>query len=342
MNISTSRYIEAYVCVLLIGGFLGGQTAHAALTVCKNGCDYTNIQDAVTEAPDGEVIRIKQGVFTDPISIENKNLTLRGDGSSLTIIDRGLPSSDLPPPTITVSCVNASSHKIKISNVTISGGAPFQGFGGGGLVNESCVVKLVNTLITNNARRAGGGIGNDGIMVVRSSVISGNGAKLGGGGIDNSGELSITNSFIVGNRTTSPGKGGGIVNGGILEVRSSTITENHGPDGGGFANAVGGIARLIDTVIVNNTGIGEGGGLWNVGDLILNRSLLVGNTAGNQGGGVYQKAGGSLKMTNSTLINNSALATGGGLYAEGTVTAKKTIIQGNTPNNCAGGAFLCP
>ena len=335
----------AFAILLATGGaiILNPHVAHAALSVCKSGCDYTDIQDAVTDAPDGEVIRIRQGVFTGPISIENKNLTLKGDGSSLTIIDRGPPVDSHAPPTINISCT--SSHKIIISNVTISGGTPFQHFeGGGGLVNENCDVTLTNTLITNNTRRGGGGIGNNGKMVVKNSVISGNAAELGGGGIDNQGELSIIDSFIVGNSTTTPGKGGGIVNDGTLEVKSSTITENHGPDGGGFANAVGGIARLIDTIIINNTSFGEGGGLWNVSNLELKRSLVIGNTAETQsGGGIYQKAGGNLKMTDSTLINNSTATTGGGLYAEGTVTANiKTIIQGNTPDNCAGGVFLCP
>jgi len=322
------------------GAFMqSAQGAYAAATVCKAGCDYTNIQDAITAAADGTVIRIQQGIFTGPISIDNKNLTLKGDGSSLTIIDRGPSVVSPAPPAINTSC--SSSHKIIISNVTITGGTPYQHFGGGGVVNENCDVTLTNTLITNNTRRAGGGIGNEGKMLVKNSVISGNAAELGGGGIGNGGELSIIGSFIVGNSTTTPGKGGGIDNAGTLEVRSSTITANHAPDGGGFSNE--GTARLIDTIIVNNIGGGEGGGLWNLGSLELTRSLLIGNTADNQGGGVFQRENASVKMTNSTLINNSARTSGGGLYADGTVTANsKTIIQGNTPNNCAGGAFVCP
>ncbi len=164
MNISTNRYVGTCVfCILLASGLLGGHTAHAELTVCKSGCDYTDIQDAVTDASDGEIIQIQQGIFIGPVTIENKNLTLRGAGSGITIIDRG-PSvnSDPPPPTIVVSCTH-SNHEINISNITISGEAPFQGSGGGGLVNESCNVKLVNTLITNNARRINGNSTHNGI-----------------------------------------------------------------------------------------------------------------------------------------------------------------------------------
>lgn len=339
-----NRKLAFAILIATAGTFmLGAQGAYAALTVCKLGCDYTNIQDAVTAASDGEVIRIQQGVFIGPISINNKNLTLQGSGSSVSIIDRG-PAADSPaPPAINVSC--SSTHKIIISNVTITGGTPYHHFGGGGVVNENCDVTLTNTLIANNTRRAGGGIGNEGKMLLKNSTISGNAAELGGGGIGNDGELSIIGSFIVGNSTTTPGKGGGIDNAGTLEVRSSTITANQAPDGGGFSNE--GAARLIDTIIVNNIssagGGGEGGGLWNLGSLELTRSLLIGNTADNQGGGVFQREDASVKMTNSTLINNSAGTTGGGLYADGTVTANsKTIIQGNTPNNCAGGAFVCP
>lgn len=169
----------AFTILMATGGvfMLSTPGAYAALTVCKAGCDYTNIQDAVTAALDGEVIRIQQGVFTGPVSINNKNLTLQGSGSSVSIIDRGPTAVSPAPPAIVVSCTSA--YKIIITNVTITGGTPYHHFGGGGVVNENCNVTLKNTLITNNARRAGGGIGNEGKMLVKNSVISGNAARLG-------------------------------------------------------------------------------------------------------------------------------------------------------------------
>lgn len=63
------------------------------VTVCKNGCDYKSIQEAVNAAPDylgflRFVIHIKEGVYEEKVRVplEKTNLVLLGDGMGKTVI----------------------------------------------------------------------------------------------------------------------------------------------------------------------------------------------------------------------------------------------------------------
>lgn len=333
--------------VLPIAGVLGlasAREARAAITVCQSGCAYSTVQDAVDAAPDGEVIRIREGVFVGPVSIAGKNLIVRGSGANATVIDRGPVSVSPAPPAIALACTG--SQQITISDLTITGGVPFHGFGGGGLENHGCAVNLNRTAILNNGSRGGGGITNDaGSMTVSNSTILNNGSELGGGGISNGASLLLVSTVVSDNSTWGVGKGGGIENGGTLVVRYSTIANNQGPDGGGLANAVGASARVIDSLISNNStssADGEGGGVFNVGAVTLRGTLVIANESGSRGGGIFNQAGGRLVLNESTVTRNSAGSSGGGVYSDGVTSVASSVIARNVPDNCAGSGHSCP
>jgi hypothetical protein len=324
----------------LVFGLAFARNASAAITVCSSGCPYASIQAAINAAPNGETIRVMEGVFTGAVSITNKSLIIRGSGASDTVVDRGPVSVSPAPPAIELNCTGA--FQITITDVTITGGVPYQGFGGHGLENNGCTVHLNNAVVMNNGGRGAGGIYNDGIMTVRNSTVINNGARLSGGGISNDGDLTLINSVVSDNVAT--GKGGGLQNGGTLVVRYSTIANNQAPDGGGFANAVGGQALFVESVIANNSttsSTGEGGGLWNVGSMILRGTLVIANESG-RGGGIYTKAGGSMVLNGSMIMKNSAGPSGGGIYSDGMTTVTSSLIAGNMPDNCAGSGYSCP
>ncbi len=59
----------------------------------------------------------------------------------------------------------------------------------------------------------------------------------------------------------------------------------------------------------------RGGGIWNAGNLTINRSVIENNVSIQHGGGVYNE--GNLTISDSTFRNNSALTSGGGIYNTG-------------------------
>ena len=89
-------------------------------------------------------------------------------------------------------------------------------------------------------------------------------------------------------------------------------------DGGGVPTTYGATLNVISgTVVLNNLVIqhgvgidGLGGGVWNGGQLTLNRSTVTENTASSIGGGIFNF--GQLTLNSSTVSHNTSTAGGGG------------------------------
>lgn len=152
-----------------------------------------------------------------------------------------------------------------------------------------------------------------------------------------------------------------------------------GGNGGALANLSGARAVVAHTVISANEAVrtlaetttGNGGGIYNAGSLTLFESRLVANNAtstvgvagtGN-GGGVNTPSGGTSFIIQSTIVDNSATNNGGGVFNAGstslirtlvlrnrattgggvfgTVTIRRSIVRGNTPDNCSPANPLC-
>lgn len=148
-----------------------------------------------------------------------------------------------------------------------------------------------------------------------------NGVAMFGGGIYNNARLTINASTVTGNlgftRNLKYSYGGGIYNGsnGVLTIDNSTLSAN--------------------TAACGEMGCaGFGGGIFNVGEVLINNSTLSGNAAYahfnySQGGGIDNDLG-IVTISNSTLSGNGA-ARGGGIF--GGVTLQNSIVA----NNLAGG-----
>ena len=84
---------------------------------------------------------------------------------------------------------------------------------------------------------------------------------------------------------------------------------------------------------------GDGGAIYNAGNLTIDRALIE-NNLGEKGGGIYNAAGGTLAMTNVTVSGNqSTVAEGGGLYNLGTATLRNVTIAFNNSFTQGGGIF---
>jgi hypothetical protein len=195
---------------------------------------------------------------------------------------------------------------------------------GGGLESHSIVglptatATLINTSVSNNTAFTGGGLYNDSILTVTSSPISNNSAGEGGG---------MENSFR-----------------GTATIGNSPVSHNTArTDGAGVANDRGKLT-LTDSPVNNNQALStsgaKGGGLAVFGGTVqLNRSPVTHNSArgpiGGLGGGIVITDDGNLTLNGSPVLANSASTGGGGIYVfTGSVSLQISPVQGNQPDNC--------
>ena len=121
-----------------------------------------------------------------------------------------------------------------------------------------------------------------------------------------------------------------------VDITGNTITGG-GRIGGGIHNV--GTLVMTDSLVHGNTATGsDGGGISNLGTATLTRSSIFSNGA-RYGGGIHQLAG-SMAIENLTISGNSASADGGGIdVAGGTLSVKFTTVAANTAGGSGGGAI---
>lgn len=183
--------------------------------------------------------------------------------------------------------------------------------------------QLVDVEFLGNSAETGGAIWDNGAASssIRNARIIDNFAETSGGGIMHlSGEgLAIVESVIGGNVLTggATATGGGVFSqDGALEITRSTISGNRA---------------------------GDAGGLYVVGSptttsLLLEESLIVGNTATEDAGGIFV-AGVEANIVNSTIAQNVAVAgSAGGVWVrEGVGNPRTThVIHSTIVGNSAG------
>jgi hypothetical protein len=147
------------------------------------------------------------------------------------------------------------------------------------------------------------------------------------------GELAITGpTFIYG-----PGAN-------VLAVNGSNASRifNINPAGGDHVD-IGGLT------LTNGHALASGGAIRNEdADLVVNESVISGNTADGDGGGIYDKgnspsAGYNALIIDSTISGNHAAASGGGLYGyEGFGGVYSSTIVGNYATRGAGISVFKP
>ena len=129
---------------------------------------------------------------------------------------------------------------------------------------------------------------------------------------------------------------------GSLYMFNSTITGNSagsisGSKAYGGGADVGGRFFASQSTISNNiagaSGIGVGGGIYNLAPFTLESSTISGNTAGNSFGAIssrYNKAGYESTIHNSTISGNTAVAgVAGGIYSNISVELQNSTIAFN-------------
>jgi hypothetical protein len=147
------------------------------------------------------------------------------------------------------------------------------------------------------------------------------------GGIE---EIFLTGHLVVDSDVSIVGPG------------QDLLTINGNDVGRAFWVQSGKTASISGMSIVNgDAGVSSGGGIFNSGDLTLDRVTLTGNVAGANGGGIYNN--GTIRVLNSTIAVNTASGFGGGLMSHadaalGVVIENSAIINNDAP--VGGGLYL--
>jgi hypothetical protein len=285
-------------------------------------CLIAAINEANANRQKKNTIRLEAGTYTltavDNTTAEDSRLpqsnglpvitsplTITGQGAETTIIER-----DTSAPFFRILNV-AAAGALTLQRLTLRGGRFF-------------------------SQGAGAGIFNDGILTITKSTISQNfgGPFSIGGGIFNDGTLTITNSTISSNAVLD-GNGGGISNVGTLTITNSAISENHSLDGGGISNV--GTLTITNSTISSNGARHDGSGISNFGTLTLTNSTIVGNTPAEDSIGVVSGGGiftvGTVELQNTILALNMVGLFGRGPDCFGPVTSFGNNLIGD-PTGC--------
>ena len=110
-------------------------------------------------------------------------------------------------------------------------------------------------------------------------------------------------------------------------------------DGGGHGTVVtiSGQNVALSRVTIQDGDANTGGGIYNLGTLVLTNTVVSQNLAALGGGGIYNT--GILTINNSSITGNRAVvssgngATGGGIDNTGTLTINNSTFNGNSTGN---------
>jgi hypothetical protein len=322
----------------------GAEPAMAAtLTVCKTGCQFSQIAPAVAAANNGDTILVGPGTYRGGITI-GVSVDLAGSGPRATVIHGG--SSVLTigtfgartEPTVTIRGVTITGGLARSSPESVSfTGKPGVWAAGGGIeippaanLSPGAAVTISDSVITGNHADPRATVPSGITCPARFHFPKGQCpfAPALGGGIDSWGQLTLVHSAVTGNTTgaapwlpgiASDADGAGIYSAqGTLTLARTIVAGNHGtaarPDGR-FAEGAG--------IFAGNPGFSPGKGS---DTLALAHSVIAGNTAvlatdfprffggqfqdlvANTGGLVAGPGVTGTTITNTLVSGNSAIA----------------------------------
>jgi len=343
-----SRRLEIRFCLaiiwLLLAVFRVPATAKTIYVDDDGPADFNNIQSAIDDSNDGDVIVVAEGTYFENINFKGKNIILRStdpnnpDVIAATVIDGQQNGS-------VVTFNSGEDVNCVLSGFTVTGGNAQHG---GGIYcagkerwwdigNSPTLINLI--IIGNSAEFWGGGMANNALSIptLKNCIFYDNYSR-DGGGIYNEGSPRLF--YCVFRENNASNRGGGmanydavgspILNGCVFEGNSALF-------GGGMDNDETNVTLINSIFIVNSAG-DDGGGMHNsYNNLTAVNCIFSGNLAIDHGGGMYNHAI-NLVLTNCTFNGNSANNIGGGMFSweNGQMFLLDSIIYANTPTDLSG------
>ena len=334
---------------------------------CNGNGNYTNIQDAIYAANDGDSISVNEGTYYENINFYGKKITI---GSfflisqddyyiSHTIINGNANYSvvvfnsgeDENSKLIGFTITNGSAAKgggiyfdnsnPSLSNLIISGnsaGGIVPSDGGGGLYLSYSNPSLIDITISENTSfEYGGGVkcSSSNPTIFNVTISNNLATSMGGGIFFNYSSPSLDNAIIYEN--TAQHAGGIFLWYSSPHCTNFTITGNTADEnGGGIYVSSESVPVLTNCTISENIAGDLGGGIM-CGDIILNNCIISQNIA-QDGGGIYSGSG-YAELTNVVISGNTSNENGGGIYCGSSTVLTNVTISENTTNINGGGIY---
>ncbi len=221
------------------------------------------------------------------------------------------------------------------------------------------------TVSMNEAAAEGGGFWNGaGTMEVDgvnfdANIASGTAADNGGGALfNNGGTLLVSNCGITNNNADGASASGGALfsTDGMVEVSFSTLTGNAANRAGGAIEIVDGDLSVENSDFIDNNVDGRAGmaapgngGAIHVtgmsGQIFIVKSSFSANSAGNQGGALWNQSGTLMDVSRCTIDGNTVSGDsegsgGGGIWNNGGLfNLTASTVSGNETMSSGGGVY---
>jgi predicted outer membrane repeat protein len=309
--------------------------------------DYPTIQSAVDAAEDGDVVLVRDGVYSGEgnrdIFIDNKSLIVKsenGPGDCLIYYEGDEQEGFI------FSLFDEGSKSVTIEGMAIIGSSMYSAVscGSGGHVIKDCifvnnssyynywqgaaiscrfgsgeVTKIQDCYFVSNSSQQGGAIFcEDSKVLVEDCLFVGNESQYGGAIYCATGrgasDMTVKNCMFSGNGVDE-GYGGAVYCGGssVIKVMDCTFDDNQGRYGGAFYCEGTGI--IENCQMLDNKGDRGGAirtGLY--GSVTVSRSVIKQNEA-YAGGGIFVRPESKCVIDNCLIAENTAYARGGGVRA---------------------------
>ena len=273
--------------------------------------DFNNIQSAIDDANNGDVIIVAPGeyIINEPITYRGKNITLKSEEGPEKTIVRINPIDRYHASVFIFE--NGEDREAVLEGFTITGGKGYLSspFGtvklwGGGIYCQESSPTIKNSIIKENKGEGGGIACLRADPLIISNVILNNEASEGGGGIyaHYYSRPIILNNIIKENSVWSE-RGGGIYCDyySSIVVKNNIIIDNFADEiGGGISIAISQtpLESIIENNIIAKNRVYEfGGGIHFIGNVVVVGNTIVQNSAGHGGSGISGR-------TENLLVNN--------------------------------------
>lgn len=159
--------------------------------------------------------------------------------------------------------------------------------------------------------------GNFSVTIADLTIRNGMSDEGGGAILNALADLTLTDVALVDNLS---GGGGALYNLQFGSVSMTRVTVERNTAEGGFGNGGGvlniaqDVLTVVDSSIADNIALLSGGGIYTNSEVNLEQTIVSGNSAGTNGGGIATFGEfASLNLSNTTVTDNQAGGDGGGV-----------------------------